>query len=170
MRAWLLCSIALLAALPLLGNQDDAKAKKKKRSGGFNPSARLLKDVELTADQKKDLRELSKEFQPKFQAAQKKMAGIVPQEKLKAAAAATKKARESGTTGKDLQKVREDALGLTGDKIAEYAKANKERNELFGQFREKVMALLTAEQKKNVKSRPGGDAPKKKRKKKKKDA
>ena len=114
---------------------------------------KMLEGIDLTAEQKAKLEELKKESGPKIQEVRKQMQGIVTDEQRKARAEAMKAAKAAGKKGKEVQEAVETAAKLTDEQKAETAAARKAMGEFQKQLRERVLGLLTPEQKETIKEK-----------------
>lgn len=110
-------------------------------------------DIDLSADQSKKLEGLKKEYGPKIEAAAKKADenAVLTPEQLSKRQEARRTARSEGKTGKDLRAAVESAASLTDDQIKKLDAARQELRKLQASTREKVVALLTDEQKSKIK-------------------
>jgi Spy/CpxP family protein refolding chaperone len=155
-RAILTLGLVLAIAAPLLAQQEKPKPKrpraKTERRGGMS-MMRMLRGIELTADQKAKLQKIEKEMRPKFAELRKKADAILTPEQKKARAEAMKNAREEGKRGRELFQAAREAVKLTDKQKEETAKVRKEMGELFTQVRNKLMEVLTPEQKEALKKR-----------------
>jgi Spy/CpxP family protein refolding chaperone len=113
----------------------------------------MLAEIELTAEQKAKLEALKKEMGPKLMEARKKTEGILTEEQRNARAEAQKAARAAGKTGQEARAAAEAAVKLTDEQKTKMAAARKAAGELQRQVRDKVMALLTPEQKETIKAK-----------------
>ena len=171
----LLLAICTAIIAPTLA-QDKQKRKKGKGNRKGQAASKsvmsLVKDVNLTADQKPKVAAIAKEWGPKLQAATKKRNGILTAEQKKAQSAARKQAVKDGKNGREAQKAAMDALKLTKEQKEKFTAAQKEYRELRASVVKKIGELLTDEQKAKVpglRKRKGKGKGKGKGKKKKKD-
>jgi hypothetical protein len=145
----LVLGLAALVAVPLLAQEAKKPGKK-----AADPYAGLFTfGKKITADdkQKEKLAALKTEYAPKLAELDKKMAVILPPDRMKAAREAQKKASETVKDKKELNKVFMDALKLTPEEQKELKPINKARGELLKEINDKKTALLTAEQKEALK-------------------
>jgi len=156
MKGLLVLTLAVLIATPALA------ADKKKKGRKAPIAVKVPKGIELTADQKKEVAAINKEFGPKLAEVQKKIRSVITPEQRKARSAASKKAKADGLKGKAARAEVQAALNLTDDQKTEMKDLNKERQGVLKAARAKFVELLTDEQKAKL--------PKKKGKKKKKEA
>lgn len=126
----------------------------------------LPKEVQstLSDEQKEKIAPLNKEFGPRLAEFGKKRAAILTPEQRKAQNEARKVATEAGKKGKELQQAVNAAMKLTDDQKKKLADLAKEMAPLNKTLREKVLALLTDEQKAKIPKRMGGTAEPEKRK------
>lgn len=145
------CVAALVVAS---ASAEDKKAGKKKPKPKAEPFAQLFSfPKQITPDdkQKAALAELKKEYTPKLLAIQSRAAKVMTPERQKAAAAARKEAAAAGKKGKELAEAVSAALKLSDTEKAELKAINQDRGKLFREINQKKMALLTPEQKAQLK-------------------
>jgi hypothetical protein len=141
--------LALALSLVVAGNLLAAGDKPAKRT---MPSAfDLPKQVTLTADQQAKLDELKKEYGPKLKDAYKAFDSSLSAEQKKARTDAMKAAREAGKRGPEAMKDAQEAMKLTDDQKTKQTAMRSVSKEA----RDKVMALLTPEQKEQLKKAHG---------------
>ncbi|MEN6451370.1 MAG: hypothetical protein ABFC96_12835 [Thermoguttaceae bacterium] len=143
--------LGLAALLALAGNLLAADGKKpaegKHREA---PAFSFLKDVELTADQQAKVNEIRKECGRKLKALHEKRDGIVTADQNKAAKEAAKEAKAAGKKQPEVLKAAVEAMKLTDDQKAKIKEVGKESRAVSKEAREKVMSILTAEQKEKI--------------------
>lgn len=154
--------LALVVCVAMVGTLAAAEGRKPGARGpggpgsgrGFgDPTARidyLVRDLDLTDAQKAKVEEIKKEFGPKLKAAQEKQDSILTEEQKKARADAFQKARESGGGFQNMRETIEKALNLTDAQKKDMEAARKAAEELNGSLMEKIMSVLTPEQKEKV--------------------
>ena len=175
-RVVLLLAIAAMLTAPMAAQENE---KKKKRNKGKrqpqNPVMAMLKQIELSDDQKPQIEEIAKEFGPKLMALQKKNTEILTEEQVKARREVQAELRKKGTKGREAQKAVTDALKLTAEQKSQMESVQKERRALQQQVVAKLNEVLTDDQKAKVpalkrgKGRKTSDKRKGKKKKKKED-
>jgi len=164
LQGLLVLTLAVVLAMPAAAAED--KKKKKKKRGRRAPAAvRVAKGIELTADQKKQVAAINKEYAPKLLELNKKARTIITPEQRKARSAAAKKAKADGKKGKAARAAVNAALNITAEQKKALAELNKARRVIFTAAREKFVSILTDEQKAKLPKKKG-----KKKKKKKADA
>jgi len=166
----LVLTLAVLLASPLMA-ADDAKKKKKgaKKKGNNRAVAAafiLPASVQLSADQQAAIEKLKSEYTPKLTEAAKKANSVMTPEQVKARQKALKAARDEGKKGKELQQAANDALNLTADQQSKMADARKEMASLRKEIRQKLMNVLTDDQKASLRPKSKGANGKKAKKKK----
>jgi len=130
-----------------------AAQRGKERKGRARPNRRLqtltnlLKNIELTDEQKPKVAELQKEFAPKFAALRDNQNAALTKEQKTARQDAMKKAKESGKKYAQALKEVEASLNLTEEQKKKLDDIKKQRQELNKQLRAKLLPLLTDEQK-----------------------
>lgn len=157
-RVVLTLAVALLMASPLLAGPKKGGEKKEKKAPQCPAAQRIEKMVAgltLADDQKAKIGEIGKEFGPKLAEVMKKMDVLTPEQK-KAKADAAKAAKAAGKKGKEAQAAIDAAVNLTEEQKAKIAEAKKEMAPLEKDLCEKVTAVLTPEQKEQLKkAKPG---------------
>ena len=156
-RTVLALTVVCLIAAPLFSAENCKPAKK----GPACPAAQFVdgmtKGLTLTDDQKAKIADIEKEFGPKLVAAQKAGEVLTPEQK-KAAGEAAKAAKAAGKSGKEAHQAVDAAVKLTDDQKAKQADAKKQVGGLQKELREKVMGVLTQEQKDQIKPHHGKKA------------
>ena len=156
-RIVLTLGVVLLMASALAAAPKKGKGKKKKapRCPAAQRVDRMLSGLTLTDEQKAKLDEIKKEFGPKLMEVMKKMDVLTPEQK-KARAEAAKAAKAAGKKGKEAREAVEAAVKLTDDQKAKMAEVKKEMGPLQKELTQKVLAVLTPEQKQQLKKARGG--------------
>jgi Spy/CpxP family protein refolding chaperone len=111
----------------------------------------MLRGVTLTDEQKTKVAALKKEYDPKLKEGMTKAESIVTPEQKKAGREAGEKARADGKKGKEAVEAVEAAMKLTTEQKTKMDEAKKKMLALDKELREKVMGLLTTEQKDQLK-------------------
>ena len=157
-RVVLTLAVVLLMASALAAAPKKGKGKKEKKAPPC-PAAqrveRMLTGLTLTEDQQAKLGEIKKEFGPKLMELMKKMDVFTPEQK-KARAEAAKAAKAAGKKGKEAREAVEAAVQLTDEQKAAMAEAKKQMGPLQKELTQKVLAVLTPEQKEQLKKAHGG--------------
>ncbi len=143
-------TVLLLAGRALAAEEKKAPEGRRPAIPGMDVLERL-KGAGLSEDQKAKVEELKKEYEPKFKELWQKRDSVLTDEQKKARSEAAKAARAAGKRGLDLRKEAREAMKLTDEQKAELEKVDKAARELGKEFREKVMNVLTAEQKEKLK-------------------
>ncbi len=107
----------------------------------------LLKGLNLTDDQKAKVKELRKEYEPKFKAAAD---SVLTADQQKARDDAVKAAKAEGKKGPEVWKAAMKAVKLTDEQKAKMKEVMKP---LHKEAHEKLMAILTTEQKEQLKQK-----------------
>ncbi|MFO0821007.1 MAG: hypothetical protein U1A77_23880 [Pirellulales bacterium] len=165
LRTLAVVALALLISVPAVAQEK----KKKGKGGNQTPQAvaaiqKQLEGLDLSDEQKGKIKEVVASYSGKLTEAQKKVGGLMTAEQRAKAKEATDKAKADGKKGKELRDAVEAAVGLSGDDKAKMQAAQKEVNDLAGEFRKAVAEVLTDEQK----AKAGLNAPEKGKGKKKK--
>jgi Spy/CpxP family protein refolding chaperone len=151
--------LALAVSLMTAGNllAADEKTAPKDRSshhpmmgqGDLFPGE-MLKGLNLTDDQKAKLAELKKEYGPKIKEGWEKADGVLTADQKTARREAMKVARAAGKPRSEAWKEARTAMKLTDDQKAKMEQAQKDAQALHKEVHEKVMALLTPDQKEQL--------------------
>ena len=142
--------VALLITCPALAAGKKCEVKKAAACPAAQRVDKMVQGLTLTDDQKASLTAVKKEYGPKLVAAIKKMDVKTPDQK-KAFAAAAKEAKAAGKTGKDVSQAANAAVTLTDEQKTQLGDPKKEIGALEKALRKKVMAVLTPEQKQELK-------------------
>jgi Spy/CpxP family protein refolding chaperone len=150
--------VVLAIAIPVAA-QEKAKRGQGKRAGekgGRQTQVlpqQLLEGLELTAEQKLKLEAIAKEMTVPMQEARKMVDAILTDEQKAARKEATAAAKEAGKKPREAQQAVEAALKLTADQQAKMAKAKEKMAEVQKQVRDRVMGVLTPEQRQAVEAK-----------------
>jgi hypothetical protein len=148
----LFCLAALLAS-PLLA--EDKKADKKQPAKNpYGQTFSFPKGITPDANQQAKLDELKKEYGPRLDELNAKLAKVMTPERQKAAAAARKAAQGEGKKGKEVQEAVLTALKLSSEEEAQYKEVQQARTKLNREINKKKTELLTDEQKEKLKKKP----------------
>jgi Spy/CpxP family protein refolding chaperone len=143
--------LALAVALTIVGklSADDDKAcpTTKPQHHSMGMPWDVLKGLNLTDDQKAQVKELRKEYGAKFKAAAD---SVLTADQQKARADAVKAAKAEGKKGPEVGKAAMEAVKLTND---QKAKMKEVMNPLHKEVHEKLMAILTSVQKEQLKEK-----------------
>jgi len=166
-RALSVLSVVMLAVL-VAANADAADKKKKKADAKKGPSGlqlaqRLLKDIELTDEQKEQVEKIGQQYVAKLAAARKAISEAVPADVRKARAEALKAAKAAGKKGKQLREAVDGAVTIPEAVKQAVQEAQEGMKATLSEFRTAVIGVLTEEQKAKLPKQGKG-------KKKKKDA
>ena len=113
-----------------------------------------LRGVDFTENQRARVEELRKKYLPQLVEIQKKHGGILTDQQRQAQREAFRVAREAGKQGAELRSAVDAAVKLTDEQKEKLATLQKERNDLFAEIQKELRALLTDEQRKQL--RPQG--------------
>ena len=143
--------LALAVALTIVGKlsaaDDKACPTTKPQHHAMGMPWDILKGLNLTDEQKAKVKELRKEYGPKFKAAAD---SILTADQQKARADAVKAAKAEGKKGQEVGKAAMEAVKLTDDQKAKLKEVMKP---LHKEVHEKLMAILTPEQKVQLKQK-----------------
>ena len=159
-------SVFCLAALLGTAQADETKPDKKgpdtKGPGKKDPNAAVFafpKQIKLDEKQQARVEELKKEYTPKLNELNDKLAKILTPERVKSASEARKAAAKDGKTKKEQAQAFEEALKLNDDEKAQRKDIEQARKKLQAEIRTKKLALLTDEQKEAIKPKPKDKKP-----------
>jgi Spy/CpxP family protein refolding chaperone len=142
--------LALAVALTFVGKlsaaDDKACPTTKPQHHAIHTPWDMLKGLNLTDDQKAKVKELKKEYEPKIKAA---FDGVLTAEQKTARTDAVKAAKAEGKKGHDVRKAALQSVKLTGDQQTKLREAMKP---LHKEIKDKLTALLTQEQKDQLKA------------------
>ena len=144
---------ALAVSLMMVGNLWAAEDKTPEKTKHPHPKAEgkdiipadIVSGLNLTADQKAQLDAIKTEYAPKVKEAQKKIDDVLTADQKTARKEAAKASREAAKKNIDA------ALKLTDEQKGKIETAKKENKALRKEIREKIMNLLTQDQKDQLK-------------------
>lgn len=151
-------SLALYLASASFGADEQGAAKgAKKKKAPQTPAVFKLPDaVALTAEQQTKLDELKTQYTDKLREAAKKVNDVYTAEQQAAVQAARKAAVAEGKKGKQLKAAVDAAVQLSAEQQEKLTGAQKELGALQKEVRQKIIGLLTDEQKEHVKVKAKG--------------
>lgn len=114
-----------------------------------------LRGIEFSPSQQAQVEELRKKYTPQLIEIQEKYGSILTDEQRQAQREAFRGAREAGKKDTELRQAVEAVVKLTDEQKGQQAKLQRERNTLFAKIQEELRALLTDEQRKQL--RPQGE-------------
>jgi Spy/CpxP family protein refolding chaperone len=145
--------LALAVALVMVGSLVAQDKEKKAPREGRRPGGMLgrvdemVKNLNLTDEQKAKLEEIKKEYAPKIKELEQTREGILTPEQKKARQEAMKAAKDAGKSRQEVWQAGQAATNLTAEQKAKMAEGRKAGEALQKEIREKVMSILTPEQK-----------------------
>jgi acetyl esterase/lipase len=113
-----------------------------------------LRGIEFSPSQQAQVDELRKKYTPQLIEVQKKYGEILTDEQRQAQREAFRAAREAGKQDAELRKALDAAVKLTDEQKEQQAKLQQERGTLFAKIQEELRALLTDEQRKQLRPQP----------------
>jgi Spy/CpxP family protein refolding chaperone len=152
--------MVLVLSLAIAGSLAAAEKKKGEgKKGGEQPlmALAMLRNLNLTPEQKTKVDELEKQYRPKLAEPMKKMQAIFTDEQRKARKEAEEKAKAAGKSPQEARAAGEAAMNLSAEQKTKLAEVQKEMAPMNAELREKAMALLTPEQKEQL-QKAGGKA------------
>ena len=152
--------LMLLVATTLLSQEARRQDPRRAQQGQQAPFQEIfiMRGVEFTAAQQAQAEELRRKYTPQLAEIQRKYGGILTDEQRKAQREAFRAAREAGKEGREAREAVEAAVKLTDEQKENQAAIQKERNDLFAQIQGELRAILTDEQRRQLRpqGRPGG--------------
>jgi hypothetical protein len=148
------CAMILFLATSLIA-ADEAKPKKGKKAKAAPVSAafKLPNGITLTADQQAKLDELKTQYATKLADAEKKISDVYTEEQRTQQTAARRDAMAAGKKGKELKAAVDAAVKLTDEQQKKLADAQKDQKQLTKEVRKQVVAMLSDEQKQQLKGK-----------------
>jgi Spy/CpxP family protein refolding chaperone len=154
-----LAALSLVVSLAMVGSllaQEHKQKPEKPRPdrpmmGGQFDQFQFPRGLKPTDEQKAKLEELKKHYEPKVKELREKMENIWTDEQKKAREEAIKAAKEAGKSPREVQQAAREAVKLTDEQKAKFEECRKAMGELGKEIREKIMDLLTPEQKEQLK-------------------
>jgi hypothetical protein len=134
------------ALLILVGNCLFAQQDTTQRDRRPDQQFFTLPGIEFSQEQQAKVEAIRKEFLPKLTENQRKWAGVITAEQVRARQEAFQKARDAGKEGQELRDAVEAAVKLTAEQKKQQATLLEERNKLVSGIRDQLTALLTDEQ------------------------
>jgi len=123
----------------------------------------LVSRLNLSEEQKAKIEQLRKEYEPKLAELRAKLDSILTEDQKKAREEAIRKAKEAGKTGRELAEAIRNAFQLTEEQQNKMKEVRSQMAQLFQEIREKLMGILTDEQKAQIRrfgeGRPKGPKP-----------
>jgi Spy/CpxP family protein refolding chaperone len=157
-RVVLILAVALLVASSALAGPKKGEQKQPKnppKCPAADRIEKMLAGITLTDEQKAKLEEIKKEYGPKFVEAAEKMGSVFTDEQKKARAEAAKTAKAAGKKGKEIQEAIASATKLGDEQKTKLDEVKKQQGSLEKEFRNKVISVLTPEQKDQMKKAHG---------------
>jgi Spy/CpxP family protein refolding chaperone len=156
----LVVSLAIVSTLRAADAMERQASKHPPRPQNFGLP---LDQLNLTDDQKAKVDELQKEYGPQLRELEEKMAASLTDEQRQARQEAEQAARAADKLPKEIREAVESATKATAEQEAKFAELRKEMAPLQREIREKILALLTPEQKAKLLGQatavPGAEAP-----------
>ena len=125
--------------------RQDSRRGQQPQEAAFQ-QAFTLRGVEFTQDQQKKVDEICTKYVPKLEEIQKNQQSIFTEDQMQARREEFRAAREAGKEGRALQEAARAAIKLTEEQQKQLAAIQKERTELTAQIQNELRALLTREQ------------------------
>jgi len=156
-RKLLVPALVLAIAIPVMA-QDTQKGKRPERkSPAKKPAqqrtllpAKMLAGLDLTDEQKEKIEAITKDVHKAMTEARAAMEKLLTEEQKKARMEAMKAAKEAGKKPEEARKAVQDAVQLTDEQKKLMAHAREQMGQMHKDVREKIMAILTPEQKKEL--------------------
>jgi acetyl esterase/lipase len=150
-------TIALAVALTLIAStvlsqepkERETTQAKQRQQGAFDQIF-TLRGVEFTPDQQIRTKELQEKYTPQLVEIQRKHGSILTDDQRQAQREALRAAREAGKQGSELKEAVDAAVKLSDQQKETLERFQKERGDLFAKIQEELRALLTGEQRKQL--------------------
>lgn len=136
--------------------QDTDRARR--QQAGFQ-QVFTLRGVEFSQSQQAQVEGLRKKYTPQLVEIQEKYGSILTDEQRQAQREAFRASREAGKPDAEVRKAVDAALNLTDEQKEKVAKIREERADLFAKIQEELRALLTDEQRKQLRPQGGTRGP-----------
>jgi Spy/CpxP family protein refolding chaperone len=159
-----LASVLVLAMATTLVAKDKGEKGKRGEAPSITKQFPFLEGLTLTAEQTAKIEDVRKEYAPKMGEIGKKMREILTPEQQKTRQEAEKEAKAAGKNGHEAAVAADEAAKVTGEQKAKLAEIRKEMAPLSMEMREKIVAVLTPEQKAQIKDKLAAPAKGKKNK------
>jgi hypothetical protein len=141
--------------MAVLTDEQRSTFRKLNVAAGAARSFSIPGPIEATDAQKASLKALQEELGPRLIELTEKQASLLTEERRVAREAAFKEARESGKDRESTAQAIEAALKMTDAEKAQLAETEQSLRELQQQIRDKIVALMTPEQKAEYEKRLG---------------
>lgn len=148
-RTALALGLLMIVASPVFAQDAKKPAAPKNTVAYYKTIDKTLNSITLTNDEQTKLNALKKDYEKKFEDAYAKT-NVRTAEQKKAAADAREAAKAAGKTRQEITKADNAAVTLTDEQKAQRKEATKELRALQKEFKDKVLALLTDDQKKEI--------------------
>ena len=146
-RPALALALAFLFASTLRAADEAKPNKAKAKERRANPVFRLPAEIALSPEQQTKFDAIQKEYAPRRAELQKKMGDILSDEQKAARKDAQARAKADGLKGRQANEAVDAAAKLTDAQKTQLADVQKEQRALNAEIRDKVMSILTADQK-----------------------
>lgn len=153
-RTLLTLALAACIVSPLAAAEDQAKKKENRRAAKKRTvqAVRVPRTVQLTDEQKTEVAAINKEYGPKLQELRAKLDGLLSDEQKQARRQVTRANREAKLKRKAAKQAIDEALKLTDEQKKQMAEVQAQVSTLRKEAREKFVALLTPQQKEQMRS------------------
>jgi Spy/CpxP family protein refolding chaperone len=144
-----LVAIGVFAIAAVQGADDAAQEQKKSRKKGRDRDviAKMVENIDLTADQQVKLEEVKREFHPKLADLAKRRGSIMTDDRRAKEKDLRKAAKDAGKTGKEIRSEIAAALSLSPAERDQMAAIERDERQLRGEITSRIRAFLNDEQK-----------------------
>jgi Spy/CpxP family protein refolding chaperone len=149
-RSVLILAATLTVTLPLWAAPKPRAERKPATDAMAQRVAKILDGVTLNDSQKAKVDDLKKEYAPKFADVPKRQGMVLTPEQKKARDDASTAAKAAGKKGRDVSEAVDNAVKITDEQKEQKIRAAMARSELSmleRELRDKILKLLTPEQK-----------------------
>jgi peptidyl-tRNA hydrolase len=144
-----LFAIGIFATAAVQGADEAAKEQKKSKKKGRDRDtiAKMVENIDLTADQQVKLEEVKREFQPKLADIAKRRGAIMTDDRRAKEKELRKAAKDAGKSGKEIRAEIATALALSPAERDQIATIEREERQLRGEITSRIRAFLNDDQK-----------------------
>jgi peptidyl-tRNA hydrolase len=144
-----LFAVGIFAAAAVHGADEAAQEQKKSKKKGRDRDviAKMVENIDLTADQQVKLEEVKREFQSKLADLAKRRSAIMTDDRRAKERELRKAAKDAGKSGKEIRAEIAAALSLSPAERDQMTAIEREDRQLRGEITSRIRAFLNDEQK-----------------------
>jgi hypothetical protein len=142
-------AVGVFAAAAVQGADEAAQEQKKSKRKGRDRDviAKMVENINLTADQQVKLEQVKREFQPKLADLAKRRGSIMTDDRRAKEKELRKAAKDAGKSGKEVRAEIAAALALSPAERDQMTAIEREDRQLRGEITSRIHAFLNDEQK-----------------------